>query len=396
MNALRLGLLAFLLLGTALVPLAGVAQTTVSHEPNSLQLSMLPSQVPADGRSYPALVISLLDARGQPTLSLTDVLVYLSTTNSTVASVPETVTLPAGHSYLQVDVATSTKTGSVTLGATSQGLASASVQAATVHPSGSPASLTLLLSPRSVVQSLLGPDDLYAVQLKNSAGQPALAAQDTSLVITSSNTTMLPGTLSANIPAGADLVYGVLSPATWGTATLTALSPQLGTGSAQLSVLASRPSVAVSFSPQTIVNGASASVQVAVQVLGMPVQGANVLMSASLGTLAPPFGATGADGVFTTVYASGGQGPATVNVTASSPVIGSVSSAGVLIVTAPPTTSTQAPTSAIPGLQLVTTYLPVIVVVVVVAVGFILVRHTLKKRRGTKEDDYAVAEEPGT
>ena len=371
---------------------AVAAQPPPTHAPATLMLAMLPSQLPADGQTYPALVISLVDSAGAPTVSLTNVLVFLSTTNATVAHVPQTATIPAGHAFLQVGIQTTLSPGSTTIGATSQGLASSQVQATTVRVSSGPASLTLSLAPGNTVQALGGSDDAYVVQLKNSAGQPAASSQSTSLVITSSNSTLIPGTISATIPAGSDLIYGTLTPEAPGTTTLTALAPNLATGTAHLSLNPSEESIALSFSPTTIAAGSTASVMVAVTVLGMPVQGANVTLTTELGSFSAAFGPTGADGQFSSTYVSVNPGVALVNATASSPVIGTLTTVQPLVITTLSISTTTPTAQSTPGFSLVTGLLPILVVIAVVVIALVLVRSTLRKRRGTLEDEFSAEE----
>ncbi|MDE1858801.1 MAG: hypothetical protein KGI26_07030 [Thaumarchaeota archaeon] len=395
MRQARVAIVALLLLLGAFPSVAASGQSTGLHSPQTLHLSMVPSQLPADGRSYPALLISLRDGGGQPTLPLTDVLVYLSTSNSTVVSIPQTATILAGHDFVQVSVTTSTKTGSADIAATSQGLLAADVSVTTVHVASQSASLSIYVAPKVAVQALIGPDEVFAVQLKSSAGQPASSDQNTSLVITSSNSSIVQGIINATIPAGSDLFYGTLNPQAPGTTTLTALAPRLGTGSADVTVKPSGAKISVTVSPSTVPKGTNATVTLSVSVLGMPVQGASVSVFTTLGALVPSFGSTDAAGQFVSKYVAGVPGVATVNATAYSSLTGTLTSLGMVIITSSSTTTTTSGSSSIPGLSLVWPYLPIIIAAVVVAVGYVVVRTTLRRRRGSalKEERAAQEEE---
>ncbi|MDG6983931.1 MAG: Ig-like domain-containing protein [Nitrososphaerota archaeon] len=394
MRRARVAAVALLLLLGALPSMAAAGQSAPLHSPQALHLSTVPAQLPADGRSYPAVVISLRDALNQPTLSLTDILVYLSTSNSTVVTIPQTATILAGHSFVQVSVTTSTKIGSADIAATSQGLSAANVMVNTVHVAAQPASLSIYVAPRVAVQALVGPDEVFAVQLRNAAGQPASAGQNISLVITSSNSTVIQGIINASVPAGSDLYYGSMKPQAPGTATLTALAPRLSTGSVDITINPSGAKIAVSVSPATVAEGTNDSVTVSVSVLGMPVQGAAVSVFTTLGAVVPSFGSTDAAGQFVSNYVAGVPGVATVNATAYSSVIGTLTGAGTIIITSSATaTTTSSGPSSIPGLSLVWPYLPIIIAVIVVVAGYAIVKTTLRRRRGSTRDEERGAQE---
>ena len=394
MKRARVAAVALLLMLGALPSMAAAGQSAPLHSPQALHLSTVPAQLPADGRSYPAIVISLRDAGDLPTLPLADVLVYLSTSNSTVVTVPQTATILAGHSFVQVSLTTSTKTGSADIAATSQGLSAANVMVTTVHVASQPASLSIYVAPRVAIQALIGPDEVFAVQLKSAAGQLASVGQNTSLVITSSNSTIIQGIINATITAGSDLYYGSLKPQATGTATLTALAPRLSTGSAGFTIKPSGAMITVSPSPSTVAEGTNASVTVSVSVLGMPVQGADVSVFTTLGALVPSFGSTDAAGQFVSQYVAGVPGVATVNATAYSSVVGTLTGASTVIITSSATaTTTSSGPSSIPGLSLVWPYLPIIIAVIVVVAGYAIVRTTLRRRRGSTRDEERAAQE---
>lgn len=380
MRAAAAVLLALLSVGLVVPGLAVSGQSSAGRAPSALAVSVIPPVLPADSSPHQALVISLLDSSGRPTLSLTNVTIYLSSSNSSVGSIPTTVTLAAGRSFVQVPVSTSSHPGSTTLAATSAGLQPASFTLKTAVPTSNPVALALFLAPPESVTALSGPDGAFAVQAVNPAGGPALSASGTGVVVTGSNGTVFSGPIDTAIPPGADLAYGTFVVQEGGSTTLTALAPDLATGSAQLSVSPASADLTISASPPYISAGEEATVTVSIDVLGMPVPGATVTLTATGGTLLP--GGTlvmGADGQAVTHFAPSGPGAATITASSNSALLGPLAATTTVVVTSTTSTATGAPPPHGASLR-VYELIPVIVIALVVLAGFLLVRYTLKKR----------------
>jgi hypothetical protein len=376
-----------LLLVGVFSPLMVEAQTVQNKQPVALGMFVVPPTLPADGRSYPALVVSLLDGHNLPTLSLADVVVYLSSSNQSVASIPSIVTMPAGHAYLQIPVNTTTSTGQAVLAGASSGLSSNSVNLKTMKPGNGPESLSLFVAPPRSLQSLVGDDVVFAVQLANAIGRPAVSTAATGLIITSSNSSLVSRPIEVMILAGSNLAYGEVKVLASGAATLTALSPQLATGSADLNVARVAKTLTLSVTPPVMSVGATASVLVSAQILGMPVPGLNVTLTTYLGTIVPTRVTTNANGQGTAKYLARAPGPATITAVASASYLGVVNGSTTAIVTAATVTT---PSSDATGMFLF--YIPIIVAVVVLVLAFVVIRVTVRKRKGTPEEDFPVAE----
>src|ERR1700691_1864758 len=84
---------------------AAVSQSLV---PTTLALSPVPAKLPANNETYPAVVVSILDAGGQPTVALADINVSLTSSQENVGSITPKVEIPAGETYA---VANFTTTG---------------------------------------------------------------------------------------------------------------------------------------------------------------------------------------------------------------------------------------------------------------------------------------------
>lgn len=391
MKATGAVLLGLLLLAGA-VPVLGVqAQSTSSAAPASLQLSLIPATLPANSGHYPALVISLQDASRRPTMSLSDITVYLSSSNVSIASVPSTVTILGGHPFVDVEVATTHNAGIITLSATSVGLATASVTVRTSQVTAGPTGVALFVSPSKGIQAFAGNDQVYAVQLITTGGRPAFSTRPTDLVIASSNEALIGAPINVTIPAGDDVVFGQFSVNSSGTGTLTALAPELAIGSALVNVAAVSRTLSVSASPPLLNGTGVAIVTVSVTFMGLPAQGISVTLSTSLGTVVPTSVTTGAAGTATAKYISGPTGPATITATAQSNLLGTLKGSTTIIVK-----SQQATTTRSGGILGVFGeagyYLPLIAVAVVVAVALVLVRLTIRRRRTVIDDEYSEAD----
>lgn len=383
-------LLALIILGAAL-PLARADALAQGHAPAALSASVIPPLLPADSAVYPALVISLVDSGGAPTLSLADITVYLSSSNSSVASVPASVTLPAGHAFVQVPVTTSGSPGSATLAAATNGLVTGTASLKTVALAAGPSALSLYLSPSKSLTALAGDGEVFAVQLVNARGQPSVSSSATSLMITSSDGSVLAGPIGVTIPAGSDVGYGQFKVSQGGAATLTAIAQDLATGTAQLDVAPAEPVLTITPSPGNVTAGGVSTLFVSVSVLGMPAPGANVTLSVTSGELVPS-GLITADnnGQAIVKYISSSPGVALVTGTASGSLIGTVSGSAQVLVNPTGTSNSAGP------LGQLTPYVPVIVVAAAVVVGFVMVRTTLRRRRGksVEEPEYPRSNQP--
>ena len=375
--------LALLLLGAALPMAAASGQAAPDMKPVALRVTVVPQTLPADSNSYPALVISLLTSGGSPTLSLSDVLVYLSSSNESAAAVPPTVTLLAGHAFVQVDVTTSRSPGATIITAASSGLASKSVTINTVVPASGAHSLALFVSPAESLRALKGDDVVYAVQLVGSSGRPAVSSGTTDVVITSSNGSLVGKPINIAIAGGSNVAYGQIMTNSSGSTTLTALAPQLVTATAQLKIAPVPSALALTVVPSGISVGAHSAIALTDQLLGMPVPGANVTLSVNGGTIVPTLLVTGPTGQASATYISDAPGAFIISASAIDARLGlNLTGSSVVVVTQPVPQSTPSPIS-----EFLSTYLPVIVVAVVAVVIVLLVRRATRKRKGAVEED---------
>lgn len=380
----RLAVLLGLLLLLSSLPLSVHGQTAPGRRPVGLGVTVVPQTLPADGNVYPALVISVVDASGAPTISLSDVLVYLSSSSESAASTPQTATLPAGHGFVQVDVTTSTTPGTTTITAAASGLESKSVSVSTVAPGTGASSLGLFVSPSPSLHAIEGTDAVYVVQLENVTGRPGASKGTTNVVITCSNSSLIGSPIDVSIPPGATMAYGSITVNRTGTATLTALAPRLVTANAQLQVSSALPTLTLTVTPTLLSSGDTADVSVAVQLLGMPLVGARVNLTASSGTLVPANFVTNTNGQGRATYISQFASAVTISAVATYTQLGVRLTGSTAVLVVQPTATTTTSNDIGSTLSL---YVPIIAVVVAAAAIVLVVRRTLRKRRGVADED---------
>jgi hypothetical protein len=222
---------------------AAVAPAPVlASPPASIVLTIVPPKLPADGGSYPAIVVSLLTSAGKPSLAANDTLVFLTSSQASVGSVSGRVTISKGSGFAVANFTSSTTPGSTSISASSVGLSAASSQVATVNPSGLATRLKVIPVPGS---QLVNPSatGTVLVETLDSAGFPAKASSSVIVTLSSSNNNVvkLPST-SLTIASGS-----VLSSARYdigfapGMATITGSASGFNSGSGTVTVQGPSP-----------------------------------------------------------------------------------------------------------------------------------------------------------
>ena len=224
-----------LLLAVQYVPVS-TAASSVPTQPQSVVLTIIPPKLPSDGGLYPAVVVSLEDSTGQPTAALHPVTVFLTSSLTNIASVPDSVTIPAGHEYVIANVTTTSTPGTTMISAAAQGLVSKSPSPlTTATPSGYPSKLLVFTSPSTFLPR--SDRGVVRVELVDDAGLPSKAITPVSLLLSSSNSSI--ATLvqsSLVIPIGSFLVDGSFQTSSSGSAVITAAATGYGSGQALVTV----------------------------------------------------------------------------------------------------------------------------------------------------------------
>jgi hypothetical protein len=362
--------------------------------PTQVIIQALPSTLPADGGQYSALEVMLEGADGAPAVAAAEVAVQLTSSNPDIATVNSTVVIGAGDSYILTGVTTTISPGIANITATSSGFTSSSAGFVTARPA--PSQLGFYAAPAGAIQSLgQGGDAMVAVQLQDSGSAPARAPQDTPVVVTSSNGSVVAKPIELDIPAGADYAWAYVKASQPGTTILTASTGGLASANANLSVVSLPIVLTLTSSAPVVAIGSSATVQLQVELLGSPVQGANVTLSAAPGAMSAPNGITDSTGQFTDTFIPAVDGVAIITALVQDPLFGNQTTGTNILVALAGAAGTGHTSKGLGAIVLIMVVVLVVVVVVVIGLG---ARRVLKRRGKTPdedEDEGAYPSEPG-
>ena len=233
-------LLALILVLSPLASLASAATTAKSNVPglpNQLLVTPLPPTLPADGKSYPSIVVSLEDANFRPSLAVEPVVVNLRSSQLNVGTVNSTVTIPVGHDYVIATMTTTNIPGSTEITASTANLLPGFYTVSTVTPSGLASTLKVYSVPDKVFPNARG---TIAVELLDDTGLPAKSATDVTVNLESTNPSVVLYDQSVlTIQAGRfyTVVGYTAGPVPGSSATISAFSPGYASGQGQITVV---------------------------------------------------------------------------------------------------------------------------------------------------------------
>ena len=375
--------------GTTLVTVDGPKACTGLCVPYKLGLRVVAggSALPTDGLTYNVLEVSLQTSTGTPVTSASDTIIQLTSDQSGVASVQALVTIPAGSISYLAPITTSSLAGTANITAAAAGLVPTTAPINTVIPA--PSKLQAYIAPPSSAFSNNGNLPILVVQLQDSNGNPARARQDTSVVITSSNSSLLTGSFTLEIPTGSDYVVSYLQTKGVGTSTLTASAQDLVSSQVELTSVPSPLVVNLlltSTSSTYIYQNQTGVFEFKATFVGMPLQNVNVSWSTTGGTITPHVSNTGTSGVATATFTPGTYGAYNITARAYSPQTGNIDIVYSLTVAQVPV---KAPPSIAQEIIGVWYYLVAAAAVVVVA-GVYLFRMRRKKQMAEIEAGFEV------
>ena len=234
------GLTALSIIVLLFSPLGLVSAAQSSATPFSIALTILPPKLPADGNAYPAILVSLIDSAGQPTIALNDTSILLTSSFDSVGRVQTTAMIAIGRASTTANFTTTNAYGQTTITATAVGLRTASAVITTVIAAGYPTHLRIIALPATVPARGSG---RLEIELQDDLGLPAKAIADTTVSLFSSNTKVLNLTQStALIATGefvqlADYTTGLVP----GSASITASASGFASGTDMVTVNAQPP-----------------------------------------------------------------------------------------------------------------------------------------------------------
>ena len=209
-------------------------QQSTTEKPALVSLLAVPGTLIADGQTTKALYVDLLDVRGDPTAPTEATTVQLRSSDTRLATVPATVTIPAGRSAAVVEVTTGRGEGEVTFSADADGLTSAQTVIKLITSSETATATALFkvaLGPALSIAGSSGPALVTVSVINGESNTPLLQREDLEVVIVSSDATVLGVPASVTIPAGSYTVTTEAIVGRQGGATITALRSGFSSGS---------------------------------------------------------------------------------------------------------------------------------------------------------------------
>jgi hypothetical protein len=349
--------------------------------PSEILLKLLPPTLPADSKNYGALEVGLADSTGSPTVAGADTIVQLFSSNPDVVSVSQFATIPAGRISTLATLTTSSLAKSVSITASATGLLAGSINVQSIIPP--PSRLQVFLAPASISVGPHGILPILAVQLQDSGGNPARARQDTDIVVTSSNGTLIRSSIRLTIGAGNDYVSTPLNASGIGRTVLTASSQGLGSSQANLQLVPWSLNVQLTTAKSVIFANETAPFTFTASFVATPLQNVTVNWTASGGIVTPKSSRTGSSGVATATFSPTQIGAANVTATTTSPGTGPIKITYPLLVVAVP------PKPPLTVVQFIVEfwYIWVAVVVVVILISY----YFFRRRRAQAQEELEAA-----
>ena len=298
--------------------------TTVAPVPSTVAVYGLPSTLPADGNSYPAIVVQLQDSSGSPAKApIGNVVVSLSSSNAAmVGSVDSNVTIQAGSTYATANFQTvpSNVINTTVITAMCSGYNSGRTTIETTPLANSPTRLALYLGPPEVPANSAVYNQVF-IQLQNSMGFVAQSNAAISVLLSSSATNVGKIQQTTTIPAG-ETGTTVQFNSTYGSGStmITAAATNLASAQQSITTVGPTPSkLAVYCAPSSLPADDQSYNAITVQLQdssGMPAYDPTGSLTVYLFSSAPdagnvnstltiPFGSTYAAGEFSTTYLAG-------------------------------------------------------------------------------------------
>lgn len=292
--------------------------TTVAPVPSKLALYGFPAVLPSDSTPYYALVVQLQDSSGNPAKApLGGITVTLTSSNSTIASVPSSATISGGQTYTRASVISSAS-GSAVITAQTSGYTSTQATINTQQPATTqPKSLRLYVAPPKNLADNAAHSQIV-VQLLNATG--AIARSDTPVTIQLTSSSENVGRVQPTLEIPVGQVYATATFSTTykaGTTTITAAATDLTTDTETITTIGPIPSkLAVYCNPSTLPADKQGYDVIQVQLQdasGKPALDPNGDVTVSLfsseptvgkvpETLTIPYGSTYATATFTSTY----------------------------------------------------------------------------------------------
>ncbi|MBN2334072.1 Ig-like domain-containing protein [Candidatus Bathyarchaeota archaeon] len=245
-----------------------VIQVIKSDYDAQLMVYAVPDEMPAVRGVQGRAVIQILDLNGDPYNTLQDIDIVLSSSNHTVLTLKNSVTIQKGTNYVEVPFTINSVTPSeATIFAQAPNFEPGSGIVTTTSVTRKAYGLRLYFGP-SVVQPDQETHEIVTVQLVDSEENPAKADSDTVVALTSSNLNIATVTQTLIIPAGRyHATASVKTRYVNGVTTIAASSPSLYPHQGLLTVQGALPKILEIYTvPNKIIADSSTSDIITVQV----------------------------------------------------------------------------------------------------------------------------------
>ena len=158
--------------------------TVEGQVPTILDILAHPSVLLADGSEYDIVTVQLLDEEGNPVEAGEDFDIYLTSSNTDVGTLPESITIDAGSSYVNVEFLSGGSSGESALAAFSPGVEPAEtiVEAVTFEVNvtlSTPISIRINQTFTAVVQVTSGGEPVPGAEIEWSALGGVILTEDT-------------------------------------------------------------------------------------------------------------------------------------------------------------------------------------------------------------------------
>jgi hypothetical protein len=187
--------------------------TTVGPIPSSIGVYGFPSTLPADGNTYPAIIVQLQDSTKAPARAPHGgVQVELTSSNTSFGSVTPSIIIPEGETYAIANFSTTTKAQtdakiqSTNITAVSAGYSSSQVTITLTPIASNPTSLKIFAGPPQFLADQKSYKQI-AVQLQNATGFVATKNSENTIINIASNDSSVCQIDAIAIPAGQN--YGL-------------------------------------------------------------------------------------------------------------------------------------------------------------------------------------------
>jgi hypothetical protein len=192
------------------------ALTTITPIPSAIAVFVFPSTLPADGGTYPAIMVQLQDSSGSPQRAPPNgVNVTLSCSDTDVGDVtPSVVTIPYGQTYAIANFTTTTtpSTTPATITTLANGYSPKQVAITTKSVTSAPKNLRIFVGPNQI----LADNNQYpqiAVELQDTLGNIAAATSNITIALISTDVSI--GQVNSTLTIGPESQFQ-----TYGIATL--------------------------------------------------------------------------------------------------------------------------------------------------------------------------------